>query len=81
LASRGGWVIRQECDAGINTTTGEPFVWFISVAPVIALFFVINLAWGVLILKRRLWNTGRTWLKAAAIWVIAILIDFSHHQC
>jgi hypothetical protein len=80
LASH-AWVIPQECEAGINTTTGEPFVWFISIAPVIAVFFLLNLAWGTIILRRRQWKIGRMWLAAAAIWVVAAIIDFSHHQC
>jgi hypothetical protein len=80
LASR-AWVIRQECEAGLNSLTGEPFVWFISIAPVIAVFVLLNLAWGTTILKRRQWKTGRMWLAAAAIWIVAAIIDFSHHQC
>jgi len=81
LASRGGWVIRQECDAGIRTITGEPFVWFSSIAPVIAIFFVLNLTWVIIILRHRQWIPGRMWLATAAIWLTAAYIDFSHHQC
>jgi hypothetical protein len=80
LASR-AWVIPQECEAGIHTTTGEPFVWFYSIAPVIAVFFLLNLAWGTVILRRGEWKTGRMWLAGAAIWVVAAIVDFSHHQC
>jgi hypothetical protein len=80
LASH-AWVIPEECAAGINTTTGEPFVWFSAVVRVIPLFCLINLIWGVLILKRRQWTAGRFWLASAAIWLIAAYIDFSHHQC
>jgi hypothetical protein len=57
LASR-AWMIRQECEAGLNSVTGEPFVWFISIAPVIAVFFLLNLAWGIIILNRRQWKTA-----------------------
>jgi hypothetical protein len=80
LASR-AWVIRQECRAGLNSVTGEPFVWFISIAPIIAVFFLLDLAWGSIIIKRRQWKTGRMWLAAVAIWIVAAIIDFSHHQC
>ena len=80
LASR-AWVIRQECEAGLNSITGEPIVWFISIAPVIAIFFLLNLGWGTIILKRRQWKIGRMWLTAAAIWIAVTIIDFSHHQC
>jgi len=81
LASRGGWVIPQECEAGIRTTTGEPYVWFFSIAPVISVFFLLDFAWGTMILVRRQWNTGLMWLATFAIWVIAAIVDFSHHQC
>jgi hypothetical protein len=80
LASR-AWVIPQECAAGIQTITGEPFVWFASIAPVVAVFFLLNLAWGIVILRRGQWKASRMWLAAAAIWVVAAIIDFSHHQC
>jgi hypothetical protein len=80
LASR-AWVIPQECKAEIHTTTGEPFVWFSSIAPVITVFFLLNFAWALMILRRRQWNTGRMWLAAAAIWIVAAIVDFSHHQC
>jgi len=80
LASR-AWVIRQECEAGVNSITGEPLVWISSIAPVIVFFFLLNLAWGIIILKRRQWKTGRMWLATAAIWIVAAIIDFSHHQC
>jgi hypothetical protein len=81
LLASSAWVIPQECDAGIRTITGEPFVWFAAIAPVIAIFFLLNLAWGIKILLRRQWNIGRMWLAAAAIWLVAVVIDFSHHQC
>ena len=80
LASH-AWVIRQECEAGIHTTSGEPFVWFSSIAPVIAVFLLLNLTWGFMISMHRQGKTGRFWLASAAIWAIAAVIDFSHHQC
>jgi uncharacterized membrane protein len=70
-ASRGGWAIPQERTAGINTTTGEPFIWFSSIAPVVTVFIVINVAW-MIILSRRRWSGGRYWLLAAGVWVAAI---------
>src|ERR1035441_6499012 len=38
LLASNAWVIPQECEAGIRTITGEPIVWFISIAPVVAAF-------------------------------------------
>ncbi len=77
-ASRGAWAIPAERAAGIYTTTGEPFVWFLSILPIVAIFLVINVAW-VVILARRRWNGGRFCLLAAIVWLAAIVIDFAHH--
>jgi hypothetical protein len=77
-ASRGGWSIPAERAAGVYTTTGEPFVWFLAILPIVAIFFVINVAWTI-ILARRQWRVGRFWLLAAAAWLVAIVIDFAHH--
>ena len=34
-ASRGGWAIPEERAAGIHTTTREPFIWFLSILPIV----------------------------------------------
>jgi hypothetical protein len=73
------WAIPQERAAGVYSVTGEPFVWFVEVAPIAGVFFVVNLAWGGLILARRHWASGRSWLMAAMIWLVAVWIDFTHH--
>jgi hypothetical protein len=77
-ASRGGWAIPAERAAGIYTTTGEPFVWFLNILPIVAIFIVLNLVWTI-ILVRRHWSGGRFWLLAAVAWIVAIVIDFGHH--
>jgi hypothetical protein len=76
-ASRGGWAISQERAVRIHTTTGEPFIWFFSILPIVATFFVINVAWGAVILSRR--RGGLFWLLAAVVWLGAVVIDFAHH--
>ncbi|ADV84289.1 hypothetical protein AciPR4_3536 [Terriglobus saanensis SP1PR4] len=78
-ASRGGWAIPEERAAGIHVTTGEPFVWFLSILPIVTIFLVINLAWGTGILTRRHWQGGRLWLMAAVVWLGALAVDFAHH--
>jgi hypothetical protein len=78
-ASRGGWAIPEERAAGIHTTTGEPFVWFLSILPIVAIFFVFNLAWGASILTRWDWQGGHLWLLTVAVWLGAVVIDFAHH--
>lgn len=78
-ASRGGWAIPEERAAGIRTTTGEPFVWFLSILPIVAIFLVINVGWGAVILARWQRKGGLFWLLAAVVWLGAIAIDFAHH--
>jgi len=75
LASR-GWRIPQE--HGAVPVSGEPFVWALAL-PVLGVFFLADVVWGGLLLrgadsKRRLW-----WLVTAAVWLLAIGIDFSRH--
>ena len=78
-ASRGGWKIPEEVAAGINVTTGEPFIWALSILPIVATFFVINVAWGASILRHRRWRAGCYWVLAVFIWLGAVIIDFRHH--
>lgn len=78
-ASRGGWKIPEEVAAGIDVTTGEPFIWFINILPIVAAFFVINVVWGANILRRRQWKAGCYWVLAAFVWLGAVVIDFKHH--
>ena len=74
-----GWRIPQEQALGLDSITAEPYIWFAAVLPVVAIFLVLNLAWGVLILRNRQWRSGRLWLVAALIWIVAIAVDFAHH--
>jgi hypothetical protein len=76
LASR-SWAIPRE--RGLHSETAEPFIWFLSVAPIVAIFFVVNVIWGALILVRRQWPRGYFWLLTAFIWLLAVVIDFAHH--
>jgi hypothetical protein len=71
------WAIPQE--QRVVPITGEPFVWFLSILPVVAVFALIDFTWGALILSRRHWRSGSSWLLAALIWSIAIAVDFAHH--
>lgn len=71
------WAIPQE--KGLNSTTGEPFIWALAILPVFAAALVVNTFWGVVILKRRQWAAGRLWLVVGAIWLVAIAVDFTHH--
>jgi len=71
------WAIPQEM--GEVPVTGEPFVWAAAVLPVVAVFLLLNLTWGALILAHRQWRSGRLWLLTPLIWLAAIVIDFAHH--
>jgi len=75
LASR-GWRVPEE--HGIVPVTAEPFVWALAL-PVLGAFFLADVVWGGLLLrdresKRRLW-----WLVTSAVWLLAIVLDFSRH--
>jgi hypothetical protein len=73
------WAIPAERAAGIYSVTGEPFVWFAAILPVVAVFVVIDLTWGALVLTRRQWRSGGLLLVSASIWLVAALIDNLHH--
>jgi hypothetical protein len=77
VAASPSWAIPQE--HGVVPITGEPFVWFAGIFPIVAGLLLLNLAWGALILGYRQWSNGRYWLLIAPIWLIAVLIDFAHH--
>jgi hypothetical protein len=71
------WATQQE--HGVVPITGEPFVSFAGVFPIIAGFLLLNLAWGTLILGCRRWSSGRYWLSTIPLWLVAVLVDFAHH--
>jgi hypothetical protein len=57
-AAMPSWVIPIERAQGINTVTGEPFVWAVRALPIVAVFFLINLIWGTGICLKRNWQNG-----------------------
>jgi hypothetical protein len=73
------WVIPEERALGLHSQTSEPFIWAIYVLPILTVYALVNLIWGVVILWRRQWRSGRYWVGAGLIWVIAVVIDFAHH--
>ena len=44
IAASPSWAIPHE--RGLNSTTGEPFVWALFVVPIFAVFALVNLSWG-----------------------------------
>jgi hypothetical protein len=64
---------------GLIPTSGEPFVWFAGILPVVTVFLVLDVSWGALIILRRKSRAGRWWILAAVAWLVAIGIDFAHH--
>jgi hypothetical protein len=71
------WAITQE--RGLHSATGEPFVWASSVLLIVVGFAMLNLLWGAYICFKKRWGSGYVWLMAAAVWLVAICIDFAHH--
>ena len=74
------WVLPNEQAAGIHVVTGEPFVWFAAVLPFIIAFGLLDAVWGVFICVRKTWRGGYFWAATVVIWLIALVIDFAHHQ-
>lgn len=71
LASR-GW---RPTDGG--EIAAEPFMWALCL-PVVALFSVLDLCWGVLIIFKK--ATGWPLLGlVTALWLIVVRFDFAHH--
>lgn len=77
IASSYSWALPQE--RGVSSTTGEPFVWALGVLPIWALFLVVNLIWGGVILARKQWRSGRFWLITSGLWLVSVAVDFAHH--
>jgi hypothetical protein len=57
---------------------GEPFIWAFAL-PVLAVFLVFGIVWAVKILRSAKPHRWRWWLLTAALWIIAICVDFAHH--
>lgn len=78
-AASHSWAIPEERAAGIQSITGEPYIWAASVWPILTLFFLLNLSWAAAIIVKRRWQDGRFWLITPLIWLVSISIDFAHH--
>jgi hypothetical protein len=75
LAAR-SWRIPEE--HGMIPITGQPFVWALA-TPVFGIFLLADIVWGVLLLRDRQLKRWLWWLVTAALWLLALVIDFSHH--
>jgi len=75
LASRGGRIPQEH---GLIPVTGEPFVWVLAL-PLLGVFLLTNTVWAVMLTRRKEWKGMQWCLAAAAVWVLAIGIDFSRH--
>jgi len=77
-------VISQErmarLKAGLHpAATGDAIIWTLIVLLVCACFFALNVGWGTVILCYRQWRSGRPWLAAFLIWLIAFTIGYFYH--
>jgi hypothetical protein len=79
LMASHAWAIPQERALGLNSTTGEPFIWATAVFPIYAVFLLLNSVWGVRLLRRQDWISGRFWLATFGFWIAAVTVDFAHH--
>ena len=78
IRASSAWAIPQERDTGIHSITGEPFVWFLAIVPIVAFFFLLNVVWGAVIVRRQ-WQAVGFWLLTALVWLGVAAIDFAHH--
>jgi len=78
LASR-AWAIPEERALGLNSTTGEPFVWALSIFPIYVFFLLLNCIWAVRLLRRHDGRSGRFWIVTFCLWLGAVVLDFAHH--
>jgi len=77
IAASYSWAIPHE--RGLHSGTGEPFTWALAVLPIFAAFALVNLSWGAYICSKRRWRSGYFWLMTAAVWLVAVCVDFAHH--
>ena len=77
IAASYSWALPQE--RGLNSTTGEPFIWALGALPILAIFGVLNLFWGAIIATSGSWRNGRPWLVMGCVWLVSVGIDFAHH--
>jgi hypothetical protein len=78
-AASHAWIPAQERALGINSVTGEPYVWALSVFPIWAAFLLLNIVWGALLIARQQWRRGIWWLLTIPVWLVAMAVDFAHH--
>ena len=77
LAASPSWAIPEE--RGMQSTTGEPFVWVLFVVPIFASFGLLNLFWATAMFWGKRWQSYRMLFAAAAVWLVAVCVDFAHH--
>ena len=70
-----GWV--NPAEHGEVPVTAEPIIWGMAAFPIVGVFTLINLTWGVLLLRGR--RGGRVWLATGVLWLAVVFIDFAHH--
>jgi hypothetical protein len=73
------WTPANERGLGLDSA-GDFMIWGLSALPVLIVFFVLDFGWAVVILIRRQWKSGLSWLLVAIMWFIALAIDRAHHS-
>jgi hypothetical protein len=73
------WAIPAERAAGIDSVTGEPFVWVMSVFPVWGTSLLANIIWALIAHRRGQRINTLSRLVVLTGWIVAVVIDFAHH--
>ena len=72
------WAIPGE--EGLNSMSGEPFIWALGALPILMIFFLLDVAWGLLfIFRKRAAGNLYAYVIVGLMWLAAITLDFSRH--
>lgn len=65
---------------GMNGVSGDFALWATRAVPVFFLLFLIDVFWGVSMLVRPQWRSGRRYATVWLVWLLALAVDFWHHS-
>ena len=78
-AASHAWADPVERAQGIPPGAGEAFVWFMYIAPVLAAFLAINIAWLAITAARRQWQNALPLVVVIGLWFAALVFDNLQH--
>lgn len=73
------WADPIERAAGVTTLTGEPFIWFAAIFPVVVACALLNVGWLAYIVVTRQRRSILPMALGALLWIGGIVVDFARH--